>query len=78
MAQLPGVERKPAHWNHKGGRQSRYHGLQKTRLQALWSAALVNIERLMVIGRALDGLRARHGGRIYRLTDLSIELPTAP
>ena len=57
MAQRPGVERKQAHWNHKGGRRSRYHGLGKTRLQALWSAAVVNIERLMVIGQALDGLR---------------------
>jgi hypothetical protein len=57
MAQRPGVERKQAHWNHKGGRQSRYHGLRKTRLQALWSAAVVNIERLMVLGQALDGLR---------------------
>jgi transposase len=56
MAQRPGVERKQAHWNQKGGRRSRYYGLQKTRLQALWSAALVNVERLMVIGQALDGL----------------------
>jgi len=57
MAQRPGVERKQAHWNHKGARRSRYYGLRKTRLQALWSAAVVNIERLMVIGQALDGLR---------------------
>jgi Transposase DDE domain len=57
MAQRPGVEWKQAHWNHKGGRRSRYYGLQKTRLQALWSAAVVNIERLMVIGQAIDGLR---------------------
>ena len=57
MAQRPGVERKQAHWNHKGGRRSRYYGLRKTRLQALWSATVVNIERLLVIGQALDGLR---------------------
>jgi transposase len=57
MAQRPTVERKQAHWNRKGGRRSRYFGLRKTRLQALWSAAVVNIERLMVIGQALDGLR---------------------
>ena len=57
MAQRPGVERKQAHWNRKGGRRSRYYGLRKTRLQLLRSAAVVNIERLMVISRALDGLR---------------------
>jgi IS5 family transposase len=57
MAQRPGVERKQAHWNQKGGRRSRYYGLHKTRLQALWSAAVVNIERLMVIGQALNGLQ---------------------
>jgi len=57
MAQRPTVERKQAHWNNKGGHRSRYFGLRKTRLQALWSAAVVNIERLMVIGQALDGLR---------------------
>lgn len=57
MARRPGVERKQAHWNHKGGRRSRYYGVEKTRLQALWSAAVVNIERLMVIGQALGGLR---------------------
>ncbi len=50
----PTVERKQAHLNAKGGRQSRYFGAQKTRLQALWSAAVVNIERLMVLGAAVS------------------------
>ena len=38
-----------------GGRQGRYFGLRKVRLQAFWSAALVNIERLTVIGEAIGG-----------------------
>jgi len=65
MATRPTVERKQAHWNDKGGRRSRYYGLQKTRLQAFWSAAVVNIERLMVIGQALDGLRPTAAAPIY-------------
>lgn len=54
MAKRPAVERKQAHWNQKGGRRSRYFGVRKTRLQAFWSAALVNIERLIVIGKAIE------------------------
>lgn len=50
MRERPKVERKQAHWNRKGGHRSRYMGMTKTRLQALWSAAVVNIERLMVVG----------------------------
>lgn len=50
MRKRPTVERKQAHMNAKGGRRSRYFGLQKTRLQAFWSATMVNLERLMVIG----------------------------
>ena len=57
IAQRPTVERKQAHWNRKGGNRSRYSGLRKTRLQVFWSAAVVNIERLIVIGQALEGLR---------------------
>ena len=57
IAKRPAVERKQAHWNLKGGRRSRYYGLRKTRLQAFWSAALVNIERLIVIGQAVDSFR---------------------
>jgi len=53
MGKRPTVERKQAHWNQKGGRRSRYFGVPKTRLQVFWSAAIVNIERLMVIGRAV-------------------------
>lgn len=52
MRKRPTVERKQAHWNRRGGHRSRYFGHGKTRLQALWSAAVVNIERLMVIGNA--------------------------
>ena len=54
MRQRPTVERKQSHWNQRGGRQTRYFGLRMTRLQALWSAAMVNIERLMVIGEAIE------------------------
>ncbi len=50
MRKRPTVERKQAHWNDKGGRQSRYLGKRKTGLQAFWSAAVVNLERLMVLG----------------------------
>lgn len=49
------VERKQAHWNRKGGMESRYFGLAKTHLQVLWSAALLNIERLIVIGATITG-----------------------
>ncbi len=52
MRKRPTVERKQAHWNDKGGRHSRYLGKRKTGLQALWSAAVVNLERLMVLGYA--------------------------
>jgi hypothetical protein len=57
MAKRPTVERKQAHLNRKGGSQSRYFGLRKTRLQAFWAAAAVNIERLMVTGEAIAGPR---------------------
>lgn len=53
MGERPVVERKQAHWNRKGGRRSRYFGQRKARLQALWSAAMVNLERLMVLGALL-------------------------
>ena len=54
FSKRPTVERKQAHWNRKGGRKSRYIGQRKTRLQAFWSAALVNLERLMVLGTDLS------------------------
>jgi Transposase DDE domain len=57
----PTVERKQAHWNRKGGARSRYFGQEKTRLQAYWSAALVNLERLMVLGGALSALAIARG-----------------
>lgn len=57
MRQRPTVERKQAHWNVRGGRRSRYFGLPKTRLQAFWTAALLNLERMMV-------LDAGPGGRV--------------
>lgn len=53
MGERPVVERKQAHWNRKGGRRSRYFGRRKVRLQALWSAAMVNLERLMALGAPL-------------------------
>lgn len=55
MSKRPTVEHKQAHLNRKGGRRGRYFGLRKVRLQAFWSAALVNIERLTVIGEAIAG-----------------------
>lgn len=55
LGQRPIVERKQAHWNAKGGRRSRYMGQRKTRMQALCSAAVVNLERLMVIRSAISG-----------------------
>jgi IS5 family transposase len=54
LKKRPTVERKQAHWNRRGGRRSRYFGLAKVRLQALWSAAGVNLDRLMVIGSAVS------------------------
>lgn len=57
----PTVERKQAHWNRKGGARSRYFGQEKTRLQAFWSAAAVNLERLMVLGGALNALAVPQG-----------------
>lgn len=56
MRKRPTVERKQAHWNCRGGGRSRYIGQRKTLLQAFWSAAVVNIERLMVMGGALGTL----------------------
>jgi hypothetical protein len=53
MGERPVVERKQAHWNRKGGRRSRYFGRRKTQLQASWSAAMVNLDRLMVLGARL-------------------------
>ncbi len=58
MRNRPTVERKQAHWNAKGGRRSRYMGQRKTMLQALWSAAMTNIERVLVIGTLLGGPQA--------------------
>lgn len=49
------MERKQAHWNRKGGMESRSFGLAKTRLQVFWSAALLNIERLIVLGAKVSG-----------------------
>ena len=40
----PMGERKQAHRNGKGGRRSRQMGGRKSRLRALWSPAMVNIE----------------------------------
>ena len=59
--QRPTVERKQAHWNRRGGARSRYFGQEKTRLQAFWSAAMVNLERLMVLGGALSALTIPQG-----------------
>lgn len=59
--QRPTVERKQAHWNRRGGARSRYFGQEKTRLQAFWSAAVVNLERLMVLGGALNALTIPQG-----------------
>lgn len=56
MAMRPTIERKQAHLNRKGSNRTRYNGLRKARLQLFWSAAVVNIERLMVIGHAIAGL----------------------
>lgn len=61
MRKRPTIERKQAHWNRKGGARSRYFGQEKTRLQAFWSAAVVNIERLMVMGGALGSLAIPQG-----------------
>lgn len=44
------VERKIAHLQHLGMRQARYRGKAKTRLQALFAAAVANFKRLAVIG----------------------------
>jgi IS5 family transposase len=61
MRKRPTVERKQAHWNRKGGARSRYFGQEKTRLQSFWSAAVVNIERLIVMGGALGSLAIPQG-----------------
>jgi IS5 family transposase len=61
MRKRPTVERKQAHWNHRAGARSRYFGQRKTRLQAFWSAAVVNLERLMVLGSALAPLTVPRG-----------------
>jgi IS5 family transposase len=61
LRQRPTVERKQAHWNRRGGARSRYFGQEKTRLQAFWSAAVVNLERLMVLGAALSALTIPKG-----------------
>lgn len=53
LKQRPTVERKQAHWNRHGGRRARYFGRAKVRLQAFWSAANVNLDRLMAIGNAV-------------------------
>lgn len=55
MRQRPTVERKQAHWNTRGGRRSRYFGLPKTRLQAFWTAAVLNMERMMVLDAGPGG-----------------------
>ncbi|MGI8609756.1 MAG: IS1182 family transposase [Candidatus Dormibacteria bacterium] len=67
MRKRPTVERKQAHWNAKGGRRSRYMGLSKTRLQAFWSAAMVNLERMMVLGVDFDGKPASRGSKMAAL-----------
>jgi hypothetical protein len=61
VRQRPTVERQQAHWNRKGRARSRYFGQEKTRLQVFWSAALVNLERLMVLGGALSALAVPQG-----------------
>lgn len=55
IGQRPTVERKQEHWNRKGGRESRYFGMAKTRMQAFWSAAVVNLERMMVLSDQITG-----------------------
>lgn len=52
LKKRPTVERKQAHWNCHGGRRARYFGIAKVRLQAFWSAAGVNLDRLMAMGSA--------------------------
>lgn len=54
LKQRPTVERKQAHWNEHGGRRARYFGRAKVRLQAFWSAAGVNLDRLMRIGNGVS------------------------
>jgi len=53
LKQRPTVERKHAHWNEHGGRRARYFGRAKVRLQAFWSAASVNLDRLMTMGNGV-------------------------
>ena len=64
----PKVERKIAELVGHGLRQARYIGRRKKRLQALWTAAIVNLKRLFklakgdsaLIGRALAKLSTGH------------------
>lgn len=67
MRERSAVERKQAHWNVKGGRRTRYMGQSKTRLQAFWSAALVNLERMMVLGVGFDGKSTSRGSKVAAL-----------
>lgn len=46
----PKVERKIDHLQDLGMRQARYRGRRKTRLQALFAAAVANFKRLAVLG----------------------------
>jgi transposase len=52
------VERVIAHLARHGFRQGRYFGAEKTLFQALWSAAAVNLQRLMGLISARDGQQA--------------------
>jgi transposase len=59
------IERKIAEVMGHGLRQARYLGRKKQRLQALWTAAIVNLKRLFTLAqnapmRVRDGLVRRH------------------
>ncbi|MCL5958977.1 MAG: transposase [Chloroflexi bacterium] len=55
----PKVERKIAELVRHGLRQARYVGRKKKRLQALWTAALVNLKRLFkLFGGDVQRVRA--------------------
>ena len=52
------VERVIAHLVRHGFRHGRYFGARKTLFQALWSAAAVNLQRLMGLISERDGQQA--------------------
>ncbi len=52
------VERVISHLVRHGSRHGRYFGQAKTFFQALWSAAAVNLQRLMGLLSERDGVQA--------------------